>query len=162
MKQRDRPVRPLKSGLPGFTMTEVLIVMAIAGVLAALATPSFNEMVKSQRMKSMATDLNQSLLRTRSEAIKRNKSVTLSPTTVGAWQNGWRIADPDNGGTFLEIHDAFSGLTATGPTSVTYQTSGRIQGTAAPAFNISAADSSSQRCVSVDLSGRPYTKASAC
>lgn len=154
--------RCLNGGRGGFTLVEVLIVMVIVGILAALAAPSFSQFIKSQRMKSMASDLNSSLTLARSEAIKRNESVTLSPTTSGAWQDGWQIADPDNPGNNIQVHSAFTGLTVSGPASVTYQSSGRVQGNAAPAFNISAPGASDQRCVNVDLSGRPYVKASAC
>ncbi len=143
-------------------MTELLAVVAIIGILSALAAPSFSEMIKSQRIKSMATDLNASLALARSEAVKRNRNVTLSPATAGSWQSGWQIADPDNAGSNIDVHSAFAGLTVTGPDSVTYRSSGRIQGGVAPAFNISAAGTTAQSCVSVDLSGRPYLKASAC
>jgi len=162
MESKRRPCRHSKAGLQGFTLTEILIVVAIIGILTSLAAPSFTQMILSQRIKSMATDLNASLTRARSEAIKRNSNVTLSPTTAGSWQSGWQIADPDNAGSNLETHPAFAGLSATGPDSVTYRSSGRIQGTSAPAFNISATGAAAQRCVSVDLSGRPYVKAAAC
>ena len=143
-------------------MTELLAVVAIIGILAALAAPSFSEMIKSQRIKSMATDLNASLALARSEAVKRNRNVTMSPTTAGSWQLGWQIADPDNAGSNIEVHSAFAGLTATGPDDVVYRSSGRIQGAVAPEFNISAAGSNAKSCVSVDLSGRPYVKAAVC
>ena len=152
----------LSDGQHGFTMTELMIVVVVVGILASLTAPAFSQFIKSQRMKSMASDINASLTLTRSEAIKRNKNVTLSPTTAGSWQSGWQIADPDNAGSNIQVHAAFTGVTATGPASVTYQSSGRIQGTVAPAFNISATGVTDQRCVSVDLTGRPYMKAAAC
>ncbi|MFH1044299.1 MAG: GspH/FimT family protein [Pseudomonadota bacterium] len=162
MKSWRRQFSRPRAAQPGFTMTEVMIVVVVIGILASLAAPSFSELIKSQKTKSMATDLNASLTLARSEAIKRNKNVTLSPTTAGSWQNGWQIADPDNAGSNIEVHSAFAGLTATGPDGVTYRSSGRIQGSTAPAFNISATGTSAQRCVTVDLSGRPYVKAVAC
>ncbi len=152
-------------------MTELLIVIVIIGILAALAAPSFSDLIKSQRMKSMASDLNASLTLARSEAIKRNRIVTLVPATAGAWQNGWQVADPNpNPGIagepaeVIEVHSAFTGLTSTGPNDVTYRSSGRIQGDDPSAFkfNISATGTTAQRCVSVDLSGRPYVKDAAC
>lgn len=145
-----------------FTLAELLVVLAITGILAALAGPSFSQFITNQRMKSMASDLNASLTLTRSEAIKRNTSVTMSPTTAGAWQSGWQVADPTNAGVNIQVHDAFAGVSSTGPASVTYLSSGRVQGTTAPAFDISAPGTSNQYCVSVDLSGRPNVKASGC
>lgn len=138
-----------------------MVVIAVIAVLTSLAAPSFSQFIKNQRIKSMASDLNASLTLARSEAVKRNKNVTMSPVSA-YWHNGWQIADPDFASTNIEIHEAFSGLTATGPDSVVYRSSGRLQGNAAPAFNISATGTSSQRCVTVDLSGRPYIKDGAC
>ncbi len=143
-------------------MTELLIVVVVIGILAGLAAPSFSELIKSQRIKSMAADLNASLSLARSEAIKRNRNVTMAPITAGAWQDGWQIADPDNAGSYIEVHSAFANLTATGPDNVIYRTSGRLQGATAPAFEISAVGTTALRCVSVDLSGRPYMKDAAC
>lgn len=160
MKSCHRQCSRPRAGQPGFTITELLIVVTVVGILASLAAPSFSELIKNQRIKSMASDLNASLTLARSEAVKRNREVTLSP--VGSWQGGWQIADPDFADNYIEVHDAFAGLTATGPASVTYRSSGRVKANTAPAFNISAAGTTAQRCVSVDLSGRPYVKAAAC
>jgi len=162
MKTCRRQFGRARTAQRGFTMTEVLVVLIIVAILASLAAPSFSQLIRSQKIKSMATDINTSLTRARSEAIKRNGNVTLSPLIAGSWQSGWQIADPDNAGTYIEVHPAIVGLTAIGPASVTYQSSGRIQGATAPAFSISAAGISDQRCVSVDLSGRPNVRAAEC
>lgn len=144
----------------GFSMVELMVVLAITGILAALAMPSFTELIEGQRARSAATDLMVALTRTRSEAIKRNANVTLSPKS-GDWANGWQAPDPTTG-TIIEDHAAINGLAIGGPASVVYQSSGRVQGGTAPSFPISGDFTGSARCVAVDLSGRPKIEAGSC
>ena len=88
----------------GLTMIEILVVLAIAGILAAAATPSLTSFVNSMRLTSTSTQLISDLNRARSEAIKRNRRVLVCPrgtdTTCGAsWQNGWLVCyDEDQNG----------------------------------------------------------------
>lgn len=144
----------------GFTLVELVIVLAIAAVLAMLAIPSFQELIEGQRAKSVAADILIVLTRTRSEAVKRNANVTLAPKS-GDWANGWEIPDPATG-TLIEDHGAIRNLTVTGPASVVFQGSGRVAGGAAANFSISGSYAGSTRCVSLDLGGRPSVKASSC
>jgi prepilin-type N-terminal cleavage/methylation domain-containing protein len=76
----------------GFTVTELMIVVAIMALLAAIAAPSMGTMIKRQRIKTAAFDVFSSMAFSRSEAVKRNTSVTLTPTG-GDWAKGWSIAD---------------------------------------------------------------------
>ena len=161
MKLFALPANNHPASQSGLTTIELLVVVAIIGILSAMAVPSFVEFIRNQRIRALATDLHVSLMRTRSEAIKRNKDVTIAPVTAGSWQSGWTVADPDNPGN-IENHSAFAGVVVTGPATVVYQGSGRISGTTAPNFDIGATGSTVKRCVSIDLSGRPYTKSVTC
>jgi type IV fimbrial biogenesis protein FimT len=137
-----------------------MVGIGIAGILATVAVPSFNNLIASQRVRSTATEIFVALLKGRSEAIMRNASVTLSPKASG-WNSGWQIPDPANAANILEDHGATGDVAITGPASVTYRSSGRVQAGAAPQFVISATSGSttSYRCVSIDLSGRPLIQA---
>lgn len=74
----------------GFTLVELAIVAVIMGVLAALAGPSFRTMIAAQRVKNAASELFADLALARSEAIRRNANVTISPVST-SWANGWTI-----------------------------------------------------------------------
>lgn len=149
----------------GFTTVELMIVVAIMGLLTAVAAPSFAGLFASQKAKSVGSELFFSLLRTRSEAISRNANVTLAPTVGGNWQQGWQILNPASATTILDSHGNSNGTTIAGPISVVYDGAGRVRSGTSPIFVISAivGTSKSYQCVSVDLGGRPYQKkASTC
>lgn len=150
---------PRRGSGDGFTLIEMVIVVAILSILAAAAAPSFSTLIATQRTRSAANDLHAALVKARSEALKRNTNVTLSPNVANDWQAGWQILDPADATRKLEDHAAVSNIAITGPASVTYQSSGRIKGSSIPSFDISASATSTHRCVTVDLSGRPYLKA---
>ncbi|GAB3454543.1 hypothetical protein GCM10027321_06000 [Massilia terrae] len=147
----------------GFTLPELLTVVAIIGILAAVGAPSITTLVANQRVRSAGSELLQSLTRARSEAIKRNMEVTLQPASGTTWQGGWHIPNPSDTGHPIEVHGAVPAATITGPASVVYQANGRVRGSDGPmSFDVSAARATMHRCVGVDLSGRPYQKHEAC
>ena len=144
----------------GFTLPELLIVVTVLVVLAGAGIPAFSEFVRNQRVKTASFDLFSTLVMARSEAITRNASVTVAPIS-SAWTNGWTVTDA--GGTVIRTASAVSNMTITGPTSVVYRGSGRLNAASMPSFQLSATGSAvTTRCISIDLSGRPSTKAAAC
>jgi type IV fimbrial biogenesis protein FimT len=145
----------------GFTLIEMLVVLAIVAIGLAIAGPGFQKLVATQRARDAATGLQSALLKTRSEAVKRNADATLAP--VGStWEGGWRIVDASS--KVLHDQQPLAGVSITGgPALVVYDGNGRIVGGAAPSFEVaSTAVSTIRRCVAVDPSGRPYLKASSC
>jgi len=144
----------------GFTLIELLVTVSIAAILLAVAIPSFRDFVSGQRIKTASYDIGYTLTYARSEAIKRNNDVTITPAT-GGWQNGWTVTV---GTTTLSQHEAFPGLTVAGPTNnLTYSSNGRLNA-AVNSFGISGSANAnvSPRCVSINLSGLPNSKAGSC
>ena len=146
----------------GFTLIELMVVIAIAAIFAALAVPSFRDFVAGQRVKTASYDVSYMLTGVRGEALKRNLNVIVAPKT-GGWQNGWTIT-AGVGGPTIGQHEAFAGLTISGPaTNLIYNSSGRLTAAVTP-FSIGSAvsDNVSSRCISIDLSGLPNSKSGAC
>lgn len=93
----------------GVTLLELLIVLMIAAILAAIGAPYFGSFFNETRLSSTATLLMSDLNHARSEAIKRNQRVimcvtdgsTTSPQcdTTTNWRKGWLVCvDADSDG----------------------------------------------------------------
>lgn len=67
----------------GFTIVELLIGIAILGILAAIATPSFTESIARRRLDGIANELSTDLQFTRSEAISKNTDRSLVASATG-------------------------------------------------------------------------------
>lgn len=141
----------------GFTLIELMVVIAIAAIMLGLAIPSFKEFIASQRVKSASYELSTSLLIARSEAIKRNADVTISPATANTWSAGWTVSAP--GGVQIQTQPALESITVTTalPT-VTFKSTGRP--TAGGTFEVTS--NGKTRCVKLDLAGSAGSTNGAC
>ena len=152
----------------GFTIIELMIVVAIVAVLAAVGLPSMRDLLKTNRMKTVSLDLYSALSLARSEAIKRSNGSVSMIAAAGGWQGGWSVKCVDTAGScggadvvLLTQEAVDTDTTLTGPVGnvVTFGRDGRLTSGAA-SFRITIAGSASiqMRCVDVNVSGRPNTR----
>lgn len=144
----------------GFGLTEMMLVVVIVGILAAVGMPAMQDFISNQRLKSTSSDLFTTILRARSEAIKRNRDVTISPASN--WNTGWTIPSPNAGEPALASFTTRSAITVSGPaTSVTFTAAGRVKGDTSPQFSLTSTTGKAS-CIKIDLGGRPNVKPSSC
>lgn len=137
MQNRTTPIMNNAKDTPsqGFTLIELLIVLSIIGLTLAIAVPSFQSLIASNRLTTSANSLVSALQLAKSEAIKSNRLVIVNKNTT--WSNGWVVFADNNqnnsqdaGEPTISSFDALStGFTVT-PTSgyanrVTYRPDGR-------------------------------------
>lgn len=93
--------RRLISG--GFSLIELLVVMAILSILLAVSLPNFRDMIESNSSNSQAKLFLTTLNLARSEAIKRGGNVAVCASNDGAdcdedeWGEGWIVFFDANG-----------------------------------------------------------------
>lgn len=76
----------------GFTLIELMIVLAIVAVLVVMGTPSLRQYIMNQQLATRANALAVSFNFARGEAVSRNNSEGITITARnGDWKNGWWV-----------------------------------------------------------------------
>jgi type IV fimbrial biogenesis protein FimT len=93
-----------RSRAAGFTIIELMVALVVLAVLLALAVPNFNDASLSARLNGFANSLVASAQVARSEAIKRNATITLCTSAdgdtcaaSGGWEQGWIVVNEATG-----------------------------------------------------------------
>lgn len=88
----------------GITLLELMMTVAIVGILGMLAAPSFDAMLRTNRTRTVASELLGALNLARSEAIRRGQPVSVCRSSDGSscatggtgWDKGWIVFVNEN------------------------------------------------------------------
>ena len=82
----------------GFTLTELMITLAIVGILLVVGVPSLKTFMQGNQLIATTNELLSALHVARSEAIKLNTRVSICESSdgetcskTGSWKNGWIV-----------------------------------------------------------------------
>lgn len=136
----------------GFTLIELLVTVALIVIIATVAVPSFSGLVNDNRLTTVTNNLNATLRLARSEAIKRNRTLTLSglgnedEDKDKDESTGWQLVTKKTDGTVENVvqqHAARDDGTAIKINSpVTFNSFGRPADASGYCLTISAGDKS--------------------
>lgn len=153
----------------GFTLIELMVTVTILAIMMGIGIPSFRTFLANQRIKSASTELMASVLISRSEAIKRNATVNLTPLNSTTWAGGWTVTTVQ-GTTTIDVHrqQSLDGVTITqknasntavSPSAVSFGSTGRP---AAKAYFQISGVGDAVRCIKLDAIGIPTSTSGSC
>ena len=132
----------------GLTLLELIIVVVIVGIMAAIAVPNFGNIMRGSQLKTSYNNFVGMIATARSEAINRSSTITACVSTDqtacvanggGIWSDGYMIfVDANRNGTREVAEEILkyeppigSGITITSPadyqTSISIAARGRLQ-----------------------------------
>lgn len=166
----------------GFTLTELMIVLAIMAVLLVVAMPNFTRWVASSRLTSQTNELVGDISYARSESATRGARITICASTDGStcasgatnWAKGRIVfVDTDGDGarqtseTLLRVTPALSGnttVTLSGfPNAyIQFRTYGGLNPSTPGTFELCSSSNPEGRRIAVAATGRPLASRISC
>ncbi len=162
----------------GFTLIELMVVIAVLAALLAMAWPNFEVSLRTNRVATATNEMIASLAMARSEAIRSTRGAGVCSSDDGAscggtWADGWLVWGDTNGNealddgeTVLRYSRGGETMTADGPDDpVTFDSRGRRRAAADQVLSLEPQSCEGQelrRTLTINASGQVRTVKGAC
>jgi len=160
----------------GFTLVELMTILAVAAVLLTVATPALQQFTNNSRQTGGINDFISSMHIARNTAITTNARVTMCASAGGAnceavaWNSGWIVFTDQNSNRLVDAGDRIVGTgtemrglnfqSGQFPSFLVYRPTGRamtvsVTGNSGQFTICDNRGASHAKAVIMDLSGRP-------
>lgn len=170
------PSGDIQQAARGITLLEIMIAVAVLGIITGLAVPSLRSAIQNSRAAAHSNEFIAALNLARSEAVKRRATVTICTSSDGAtcrangstdannWHKGWVVLW---GATVLRAEQGLdTEFTLVGDTNrVDFSSSGSSVGSVVtPSFNLTASGcvGNNRRLITLGITGRVSVEKSSC
>lgn len=158
----------------GFTLIELMLTIAVLGIVSAFALPSFNQFIENNRNRQMGRELFGSLNYARAIAASRQKTIALCASSDGAtcnagsdWKYGGIVFQDDNRNGKRDAGEELLQRVAAAPDNSTlslhslqshlrYKPDGRLAWTGNFQYCPPSREETSGWIIVFHLTGRPY------
>lgn len=88
LRKNRQTTRQTGFGHAGFSLVELIVAVAVIGILATFALPSYQIWIENTRIRNAADSINSGLQKARVEALKRNADVKFELGVGSEWTIG--------------------------------------------------------------------------
>lgn len=162
LKQSLGGLRPSRSR--GFTLIELMVSLVIVALLAGVGVPMYRSFILDQQLRAVSTNLRLAMNTARSEAVKRNRTLTLRANADG-WSDGWTIPNPVGGEPDILNHKQTGNVSISvvdGPTELDFTPAGRVLAAVEIQIDAGEVSEAAIACLQLQLDGRAISTKGEC
>lgn len=161
--------------MAGVTLIELVVTLSVAVILMSIAVPSFQGVMRTNRIAALTNELSTALQYARSEAVTRGRTVKVcksanviasspicSTSASVNWQDGWLVQDGNN--TLMVGQPSISSATITSDiNSVEFSPTGQLKLKDAPSeLKLELCIAPDKRVITIKATGRIHIEKGDC